>query len=174
MARIGPARHYVGTYIRQMQDWSESAVKKMASNTRQPVAARIAAKTILRAMEDGFTRNGVPLADRDVERMLDRTEGKPVQAVLLDQTGGADPVELKSRLAELARRFPDLKRSILEGFAVVLPEEPKPVLSTVEGPVVCLPAPPVPSGAEGRGAEEPAPDSSEPETACPEQGRGAE
>lgn len=71
-------RKTAGAYIREwfnaMVGWKHEKVKKVLDDDKAPMGKRIAARQMLDAMEDGTA----------IDRICDRTEGKPKQHI--DQT----------------------------------------------------------------------------------------
>ena len=65
--------------------YDENALKKIAKDPKAAAARRYAAQTMLRAFSDGWHKH-LPLAGSDLDRIADRTIGKPVQAVHVEHS----------------------------------------------------------------------------------------
>ena len=80
---------------------------ELAGDPTQEPMKRKAAQTHLRAEALGFSRSGKPLAGDDLDRIADRTVGKPLQAVIvakIDET----PREVREKIEALHRECPEL------------------------------------------------------------------
>lgn len=58
-----------------------AALRAIAADDAAPHLKAAAAGVLLRMRAEGFARNGLPLANADIERVLDRTLGKPRTSV---------------------------------------------------------------------------------------------
>ncbi len=112
-------RRYPGDYLRSMlgDNLAAGELQAVARDKSAPVARRIAAKAILAALDDDGKLSGPAL-----DRLLDRTEGRPGQSVTVTAEARPDP-------------------------ARVLAEARRSVLGYVEADVKALPG----AGAEGGG-----------------------
>ena len=53
----------------------------IANDTEGEIAARMAAKWALRALSNDTTSGGIPIAGYEVDRIMDRTVGRPNQQI---------------------------------------------------------------------------------------------
>lgn len=120
---------YVGDWIRHMHGCTEVELRRIAEAKRRPVEMRAAAMALLATMEQGYTKAGRRLAADDLDRLLDRTEGKPLQRVEVDNLSGSSREELVARLKTLMASSPEVKKIAAEVFHV----EPTKML---EAPVI--------------------------------------
>ncbi len=60
--------------------YPKATLRKIAADPDIQPTKRKAAKSHLRGETDGFSKAGIPLAGNDLDRMCDRTVGKPLQA----------------------------------------------------------------------------------------------
>ena len=72
-------------------------LRRIQRDDTEPLPRREAAKILLRTMEDGFSKSGKPLAGDDLDRVWDRTVGKPLQSLQVTQ----QPPALDTLEAEL-------------------------------------------------------------------------
>ncbi len=71
---------------------------------------RIAAQSYMRTMQDGFY-HATPLAANDLDRILDRTAGKPTQRIEV-AAPERSPAEVKADITALLEAFPQLARHV--------------------------------------------------------------
>lgn len=88
---------------------------------------RIAASSYKRAMGTGY-HNATPLAANDLDRIMDRTAGKPTQRLEIAQDE-PDPAQMLAQMRAILSRRPDLAKRVAEALplqvvADVLPEAP--------------------------------------------------
>jgi hypothetical protein len=79
------------------------SLRAIARDPDAPVTAIAAAKWLLRCGSSRRTRSGTPIAGPELDRLLDRTIGKPTQAVQVRVEAGAREQALQAQLdAQLA------------------------------------------------------------------------
>jgi hypothetical protein len=71
----------VSEHLCDQLELNEADVRKIAVNADLTIAERMAAKWALRCLTDDTTRGGIPLASYDIDRLMDRTVGRPSQQV---------------------------------------------------------------------------------------------
>ena len=116
--------------------YDDEELRCIADDPKESHPKRLAAKEILQAHEEGLTKFGKRLGADSLDRIMDRTEGKPTQRVVVERTETKDPEELRVRVMELLAKHPELARSLglqvrnaLEGDATESPRAPRRVLS---------------------------------------------
>jgi hypothetical protein len=72
---------------------------------------RIAAASYMRMLNTGYF-NATPLAANDLDRVMDRTAGKPTQKVEVTHDE-SDPAELLRQIAAILQRRPDLAQRVV-------------------------------------------------------------
>lgn len=104
--------------------YSDEDLKAIAEDQTNPPSKRRAAEVILRSGERGFAKTGIPLAANDLDRICDRTVGKPAQQI-----------DLRSVVYSTKRVIIEDRRGalpVVEQPALV--EEPAELLEYEEGP----------------------------------------
>ncbi len=101
-----------------------AALKKIVKDKNSPHAKVMAAEDMLRARSKGYDIQGrIPKAANSMERILDRTVGKPVQSVVVAQVDTRDPNQLKAELLAMIEQRPELRKFLESlGASHVLPE----------------------------------------------------
>lgn len=98
-------------------------LRRMTRDPKCPHLRAGAAASILRLRTTGFGRSGKPLAADDLERLLDRSMGKPPLAIFTKHVrSGADPAQVYRELAALIAAHPELAR--LQVPAQIANDEP--------------------------------------------------
>ncbi len=92
--------------------YDDEELRRIADDPKESHPKRLAAKEILQAHEEGLTKFGERLGADSLDRIMDRTEGKPTQRVEVERTETKDPAELRVRVLEALSRCPDLARSL--------------------------------------------------------------
>ena len=87
-------------------------LERMGNDETLPIPKQQAAKSLHRSLHDEYAKNGRPLAADDLDRMLDRTEGKPTQRVQVETRETKDPAALKIELLRLLADQPQLRASL--------------------------------------------------------------
>lgn len=85
----------------------EEEIKTIADDKVRPIFERVAARTLLGALRDGWFKGRREGAD-DFDRLMDRTVGKPVQSLLVQHTQPDDPEVLLAELRATLIRSPEL------------------------------------------------------------------
>ena len=99
-------------HINALAGKERTHIASVARDQHAPAVQRMAAKTLLRALRDGYCK-AVPMAANDLDRMADRTDGKPVQAVHVTTTTIRPPAVIGVDKAPL----------VLQCFASIPPAE---------------------------------------------------
>ncbi len=68
-------------WVNVMADWPPAAVDAVMADAAAPVAKRAAARVWLDAVSRACTAGGVPIAGAELDRICDRTEGRPKQSI---------------------------------------------------------------------------------------------
>ena len=90
----------------------DAALESIASDESLPRTKRMAAKSLMRSLSDDWAKNGKPHAADDLDRVLDRTEGRAVQRVAVETREVKDPAALKIELLRLLADQPQLRASL--------------------------------------------------------------
>ena len=102
-------------WVHRMQSAREPKLRAIADDPREPVVKRAAARHVLRWLTDGFARSGKPFAGDDLDRLMDRTLGRPAQAITVTRIHETqDPTALEQEFARLLRAFPGLASIAIE------------------------------------------------------------
>lgn len=75
-----PGAVFVGEYLSMMATWTRGELQTVVDDDATPITQRIAARRLL-AADDADHR----IAGPDFDRVCDRTEGKPHQAIRVEQ-----------------------------------------------------------------------------------------
>lgn len=120
-------------WLNAMNDWPKADLEAVANNEKAGAVQRQAALTHLRALSVGFY-HATPLAGNDLDRIADRTEGKPIARVEVARVD-IDPDEARSQLAAMLEAVPGLAAAVAAmlpasapGVDVVADVPAKPVL----------------------------------------------
>ncbi len=123
-----PTRRTAGALVvenyNNLANGSHSSVEllRIGRDERETVARRLAAKSLYRALKSTHAKNGRPLASDDLDRILDRTEGKPTQRVALETREIKDPAALRVELLAVLAGHPELLQSLGDSAARLLAE----------------------------------------------------
>ena len=101
---------------------SDDELRRIGSSDKEPIPKRQAAKSLLRSLDDEYAKNGRPYAADDLDRVLDRTEGKPTQRVAVETREYKDPAALRVELTEILAKHPELLASLGDSAARLLAE----------------------------------------------------
>ncbi len=104
--------------------YSESDLKAIIKSPKSSHAKVIAAQDLLRARADGYDKIGrIPKAADSINRIMDRTDGKPVQSVVVARVDVRDPEQLRAELMDLMEQNPEVRKGLESlGISRVLPE----------------------------------------------------
>lgn len=72
-------------YLNALAGKDKAYIAVIAKDKHAPAVQRMAAKTLLRGLRDGYCK-AVPLAANDLDRISDRTDGKPHQSLHVTKT----------------------------------------------------------------------------------------
>jgi hypothetical protein len=97
-------------WLNQMEGWTEAEIRAVADDPDEPASKRQAARSHLRALEEG-RYHAVPLAANDLDRICDRTDGKPTQRLEVARVE-RDPDQIQADLAALLAANPELVEDI--------------------------------------------------------------
>ncbi len=114
-------------WFNQMADWSKAQLRATFDDPEASVAKISAARCWLHASSEMTTNSGSPIAGPEVDRILDRTIGKPTQAVDLTSKGEKiTPTMDLSKLTveELASLESIVRKSESAGSAGDAPADP--------------------------------------------------
>ncbi len=93
----------------------------MAADPKQPHSKRLAAKELISAHLDGHSRFGKRIGADSVDRVCDRTSGKPIAAVTITKIVEPDLAAVQQEIAALLESRPDLRQMIQSGELLSLP-----------------------------------------------------
>ena len=104
--------------------YTDAELVRIRDDEKECRAKRRAAAAHVRMIEHAqdFAKNGAPLVANDLDRLLDRTHGRAVQRVEVQQQQIADPAALKLELARLIAEHPEALASMGLVPALALPE----------------------------------------------------
>ena len=89
--------------------YSEDDLEAIISNVKSSHARVIAAREILRARMPGFDRiDRIPKAGNSIDRIMDRTDGKPLQTVRIERKPDRRPEEIHMEILEMVSRQPEM------------------------------------------------------------------
>lgn len=71
-------------WMNEMQDWPRERILQLMEDKDSPVAQVAAARCWFDATSLGYTSSGAPVAGSDLDRICDRTDGKPNQPVTVN------------------------------------------------------------------------------------------
>ncbi len=91
--------------------YDDEELRRIADDPIESHPKRLAAKEILQAHEEGLTKFGKRLGADSLDRIMDRTEGKPVQMLHVQQEKRPTPDELMDALVRLLNEHPDVLKS---------------------------------------------------------------
>ena len=91
---------------------TDKELKTIRADNAEPRSKRLAAATLIRASRMDFAKNGSPIADKDLDRLLDRTHGKSLQRVEVRQEEAVDPSVIRLKLLELLGEHPELRQAL--------------------------------------------------------------
>ena len=100
----------------------EAEVRAIARDKDAPVHQRMAAKTTLRALTEAYHK-GIPKAGNDLDRICDRTKGKPHQSLHVHRTETRPPAAIIADKAPL----------LVQAYASLPPAERARVLEQMQG-----------------------------------------
>ena len=103
---------------------------RIGNDDSEPLVKRQAAKSLHRSLGDDFAKNGAPLAANDLDRILDRTVGRPKQHVEVVTEEVRDPAAMTVELLTLLAEHPELREALgglVSAEALALPEGGAPI-----------------------------------------------
>jgi len=101
---------------------SDDELRRIGKSDKEPIPKRQAAKSLLRSLDDEYAKNGRPFAADDLDRVLDRTEGKPTQRVAVETREFKDPAAMRVELLAVLAEHPEVLRSLGDAAARLLAE----------------------------------------------------
>ncbi len=109
--------------------YDEAELQRIAADQKQPHPKRLAAKEILAAHEEGFTRFGKRIGSDSVDRISDRTVGKPIAAITVTKIVEPILLEVQCELTAMLESHPEWRALIASGR--LLPEpDPQEIIDT--------------------------------------------
>ncbi len=91
--------------------YDDEDLRRIADDPKESHPKRLAAKEILQAHEEGLTKFGKRLGADSLDRIMDRTEGKPVQMLHVQQERIPTPDEAMDALVRILNEHPDVLES---------------------------------------------------------------
>lgn len=88
-----------------MQDWTRAQVRQVIRDKRAPLNKVHAARQMLQAASAKTTKVGQPIAGEALDRICDRTVGKPKQSMESRHTEESVHVQVNVDLAQCLRHF---------------------------------------------------------------------
>jgi hypothetical protein len=82
-----PAGQSIREWWNLMQGWSMSDLQKVMDDTDAPISKKAAARCWIDAASVARTSSGAPIAGGEIDRIMDRTEGRPNAAAATIETG---------------------------------------------------------------------------------------
>jgi len=92
--------------------YDDEELRCIADDPKESHPKRLAAKEILQAHEEGLTKFGKRLGADSLDRIMDRTEGKPVQMLHVQQQKMSTPDELMDDLVRHLNEHPDMLENV--------------------------------------------------------------
>ena len=92
--------------------YDDEELRCIADDPKESHPKRLAAKEILQAHEEGLTKFGKRLGADSLDRIMDRTVGKPTQHVEVVKQEVADPRALMVQFAALLAESPQLREAL--------------------------------------------------------------
>ena len=104
--------------------YTKSDLKAIIKDQKSSHPKVVAAQELLRARVEGYDKiDRIPKAADSIDRIMDRTDGKPVQRVEVAQVDARDPEQLRVELMDLIEQFPEVRKGLESlGISRVLPE----------------------------------------------------
>ena len=84
-----------------MREWDAAQIEAVLHDTKAPISKVAAARIWVDAASRALNASGNPIAGSEVDRICDRTDGKPTQA--MEISGGENPIKLQYDLERLER-----------------------------------------------------------------------
>ncbi len=91
--------------------YDDEELRHIADDPKESHPKRLAAKEILQAHEEGLTKFGKRLGADSLDRIMDRTEGKPVQMLHVQQEKRPTPDEAMDAVVRFLDEHPDVLKS---------------------------------------------------------------
>lgn len=92
---------YVREWINVMRKWPKDRLERVLESDKAPAAKKAAARVWLHAITTATTDKGTPIAGPELDRICDRTEGKPKQSIDVNSNSTITVTEGASRAASL-------------------------------------------------------------------------
>ena len=87
--------------------YDDDELRRIADDPKESHPKRFAAKEILQAQEEGLTKFGKRLGSDSLDRIMDRTEGKPVQTLHVEKEETPSLDETENNLVRYFREHPE-------------------------------------------------------------------
>ncbi len=91
--------------------YDDEELRCIADDPKESHPKRLAAKEILQAHEEGLTKFGKRLGADSLDRIMDRTEGKPVQMLHVQQEKSPTPDEVMDAFVRFLSDDPDVLKN---------------------------------------------------------------
>ncbi len=88
--------------------YDDDELRRIADDPKDSHTKRLAAREILQAHEEGLTKFGKRLGSDSLDRIMDRTEGKPVQTLHIEKEEIPTPDEAENNLVRYFREHPEM------------------------------------------------------------------
>jgi len=92
--------------------YDDQELRCIADDPKEAHPKRLAAKEILQAHEEGLTKFGKRLGAESLDRIMDRTEGKPVQMLHVQQEKLPTPDEAMDAFLRFLHEHPDVLENV--------------------------------------------------------------
>ena len=76
-----PAGGSVKAGLNKMASQTRARIREIARNSSSPVSQVIAARMLIRAASNRVNKSGTPIAGPEIDRIFDRTVGRPGQSI---------------------------------------------------------------------------------------------
>ena len=93
-------------------DKSLDELRAIGNRDGEVISRRLAAKSLHRALRNAIAKNGRPVAADDLDRILDRTDGKATQRIAVVSVVTRDPAQIRQELQRLLSDQPALAESL--------------------------------------------------------------
>ncbi len=91
---------------------SVDELRDIGNRDGEVITRRLAAKSLCRALRNAVAKNGRPYAADDLDRILDRTDGKATQRIAVVSVTRRDPAQIREELQQLLSDQPALAESL--------------------------------------------------------------
>ena len=112
--------------------YDEPTLRRIAADEKAPHPKRLAAKEILAAHTDGFTPFGKRIGADSVDRISDRTVGKPIAAITVTKIVEPNLLQVQTEIVAIMDARPELRAMIASGrlLSAPAPQESQEIIDT--------------------------------------------